>query len=139
MSKTVKRFLIITASIAVVVLATFVVKELRDYNRLEELRKTHPQYFNASDYGITVYVSEINGNVRCMLFPGPVAVHDQAKLREELKNAVSLDDMKLILSTYDIPDNNITVEGYSDPVASLTYFPHKTGLIESTRKKLGLN
>ena len=135
--KTKIRVICIASIIAVILLGVFISKKIIDSKRLEELRKTHPQYFDVSNYGIKIYVLNCD-EVRCILLPGPVVFYDTARLREEFKNAVSLDDMKLILSTYDIPDNNIIVEGYSDPLYSL-YMGDNRGFIESIRKKLGLD
>lgn len=129
----------IVAAIAAVIVASFLIlRGIRNRTRIKELRESHPQYFDLSDYGLTVYVWRwYDGNERCMVFRGPATEVDHMTLVGESKNGVSIEDMKLILSTYDLEERNITVRLYSDPFSStVSIVGSSEEYIRKIRKKL---
>ncbi len=88
--------------------------------RLNTLRKAYPEYFDQDSMkGIEIYIEELpTGDYGCKLMEGT----NRLKTKEELDalSAVSIDDMRLIMSTYDIPDNYFSVVHY-DPSKSDTF------------------
>lgn len=81
-----------------------------DRQRLEELMWKVPQYFglDASE-GLTVYVGELaRGSYGCYLESDKLSHSSQLILI----STVSVDDMKLILSTYDLPIDKVSVKHY---------------------------
>ncbi|MBR6019809.1 MAG: hypothetical protein IK055_06285 [Lachnospiraceae bacterium] len=129
---------IVAAIAAFLVASVFIARGIRNRNRIRELRESHPQYFDLSNYGLTVYVWRgYDGNERCMVFSGPATEVDHMTLSNESKNGVSLEDMKLILSTYDIPESNITVRTYTNSFSSTMSFEDRGDeYIRKIRRKL---
>ncbi len=82
--------------------------------RMNALRKAYPEYFDQDSMkGIEIYIEELpTGDYGCKLMAGT----NRLKTKEELDalSAVSIDDMRLIISAYDIPDNCFSVIHY-DP------------------------
>lgn len=81
-----------------------------DRQRLEELMEKVPQYFglDASE-GLTVYIGEFaRGSYGCYLSANKLS--DSSQLM--LISTVSVYDMKLILSTYDLPIDKVSVKHY---------------------------
>ena len=129
----------IVAAIAAVIVASFLIfRGIRNRTRIKELRESHPQYFDLSDYGLTIYVwCGYDGNERCMVFSGPATEVDHLTLIDESKNGVSIEDMKLILSTYGLEERNITVRLYSDTFSStVSIVGSSEEYIQKIRRKL---
>ena len=89
-----------------------------DYNDLDTLREKYPEYFNLSGFkGLEVYVWRMaEDSYQCGLLPGT----NRNKAPEEIWDLrpLSIEQMKIILSTYDIPDENIFIFTYSNPLSS---------------------
>lgn len=104
--------------------------------RLEELREKAPEYFGLdTSNGLNVYVWQMaRGSFSFCLKPG--GEHKW----EELLSAygVGSADMRLILSTYDIPDEDITVIPYHNPISSY-YYRIDSYYVPGVRKMLGLS
>lgn len=84
-----------------------------NHQRLEELMEKFPQYFglDASE-GLTVYIGElVRGSYGCKLVAGNASDDDRTSEVMRL-SSVGVYDMKLILSTYDIPIDKVTVKHY---------------------------
>ncbi len=99
-------------------LAVFAGCEKDEAARLTKLRQESPEYFGLETFkGLEVYVSAIAPDVyRCYLMPGAnrnYGFEDFVHMR-----GVSVEDMKLILSTYDIPKDEIAYLRYDDPASS---------------------
>ena len=80
--------------------------------KIGRLRERYPVYFNfMTMMGIKVYIEEVSpGDYKCRA----MSVNDQDKTKEEVSAlpAASIEDMRLILSTYNIPDNKIVFVRY---------------------------
>ena len=92
---------------------------------IDTLKAEYPQYFDLGDFkGLELYVWQTGEKVyRCGLMPGT----NRNKTEEEISelglvnHSVSIDEMKLILSTYDIPDEDVFVIACSMPHSSYYY------------------
>lgn len=84
-----------------------------NHQRLAELMEKVPQYFglDASE-GLTVYIGELaRGSYGCKLVAGNASNDDRASEVMRL-SSVGVYDMKLILSTYDLPIDKVSVKHY---------------------------
>ncbi len=85
---------------------------------LETLRSRFPEYFDLSTFkGLEVYVWEIvPERYSCGVLPGT----NREKTSEELMNlkAATAGEMRAILSTYDIPKENIAIIPWHHPLSS---------------------
>ena len=83
-----------------------------------DLREKYPEYFDLSTFkGLEVYVWQMApDSYSCGVMEGT----NREKTLEELMNlkGASIDEMKLILSTYDIPKRNISIIPWQNPVSS---------------------
>lgn len=81
------------------------------------LREAHPELFDlTTQKGLCVYVSAFAKNVyRCTLLPGTNLGYTSAMI--DLASFVDIADMKRILSTYDIPEENIAISAYQHPLS----------------------
>ena len=81
-----------------------------DRQRLAELMEKVPQYFGLdTSEGLTVYIGELaRGSYGCYLSSNKISHSSQLML---ISN-VSVYDMKLILSTYDLPIDKVSVKHY---------------------------
>ncbi len=88
---------------------------------LEVLMERYPEYFGLSTFkGLEVYVWQVNSaSYSFGLMPGTNINKTEQQLLA-LKGA-SADEMRAILSTYDIPEENIAVIPWQNPVSS--YLP----------------
>ena len=88
---------------------------------IAQLRETYPEYFELSVFkGLEVYVWEMaKGQYRCGVLSGT----NRLKTEEEILNLApaTIEEMRLILSTYDIPQENISVRGVRHPLSSYYY------------------
>lgn len=101
---------------------------------LAALREKFPEYFGLDTMkGLEVYVWQMAPEVtRCGLLSGT----NREKTYEELialKHA-TLEEMQAILSTYDVPDEMISVVGYQHLLSS--YVPPDVGYLKEFREKL---
>ena len=108
--------------------------------RLEELRGEYPQLFGLpTEDGLEIYVCQFApGSFRFMLLPAAGERRSPIDLMEyEMCPISSFRDMKLILSTYDIDDRDISVIPYQNLLSS--YIPrNEPWYAESIRRLLGL-
>lgn len=88
---------------------------------LETLRERYPEYFDLSTAkGLEVYVWQMApGSYSCGVLPGT----NREKTTTELwgLKSASIEDMKAILSTYDIPKSDIIIIPFYMPYSSYAY------------------
>ena len=88
---------------------------------VDALREKYPEYFDLSAFkGLELYVWQMGpGVVRCGLMEGT----NRNKTNEEIRNlrGASVEEMKRILSTYDVPAENISILPFQHPVSSYNY------------------
>ena len=88
---------------------------------LDTLREKYPEYFGLSAFkGLELYVWQMGpGVLRCGLMEGT----NRNKTSEEMWNlrGVTVEEMKLILSTYDVPAENIFLYPFLHPASSYIY------------------
>ena len=88
---------------------------------IAQLREAYPEYFDLSAFkGLEVYVWEMaKGQYRCGVLGGT----NRLKTEEEILNLkpATIEEMRLILSTYDIPRENISVRGVRHPLSGYYY------------------
>ena len=88
---------------------------------LDALREKYPEYFGLSAFkGLELYVWQLGpGVLRCGLMEGT----NRNKTSEEIWNlqGATVEEMKLILSTYDIPEEDISIMPFLHPVSSYIY------------------
>ena len=88
---------------------------------LDALREKYPEYFGLSAFkGLELYVWQLGpGVLRCGLMEGT----NRNKTSEEIWNlqGATAEEMKLILSTYDIPEEDISIMPFLHPVSSYIY------------------
>ncbi len=88
---------------------------------LDNLRLKYPQYFDVStDGGLTVYVWQMaENNYRCHLANTALeALSDNSFI---YTTGATIEEMKLILSTYDIDREDITIQPVTNPISSYYY------------------
>ena len=88
---------------------------------LDALREKYPEYFGLSAFkGLELYVWQLGpGVLRCGLMEGT----NRNKTSEEIWNlqGATAEEMKRILSTYDIPEEDISIMPFLHPVSSYIY------------------
>ena len=88
---------------------------------LESLEKKYPEYFGLSAFkGLELYVWQMGpGSWSCGLMEGT----NRNKTNEEIWNlrGTTVEEMKRILSTYDIPDDDIFIYPFLHPASSYRY------------------
>ena len=88
---------------------------------LDALREKYPEYFGLSAFkGLELYVWQMGpGVLRCGLMEGT----NRNKTNEEIWNlrGVTPEEMKQILSTYDVPEENIFLYPFLHPASSYIY------------------
>ena len=88
---------------------------------LDALREEYPEYFGLSAFkGLELYVWQMGpGVLRCGLMEGT----NRNKTNEEIWNlrGVTPEEMKQILSTYDVPEENIFLYPFLHPASSYIY------------------
>ena len=88
---------------------------------LDALREKYPEYFGLSAFkGLELYVWQLGpGVLRCGLMEGT----NRNKTSEEIWNlqGATAEEMKLILSTYDVPADNIFLYPFLHPASSYIY------------------
>lgn len=88
---------------------------------IERLKEKYPEYFGLdTTNGLEVYVSQFAENsYRCQLYSGMTAFLESQEMNY-VKTA-TLEEMKLILSTYDIPSEKIVIIPFYNPLSSYYY------------------
>ena len=85
------------------------------------LRRKYPEYFDLpTDKGLEVYVWQMApDSYSCALLPGT----NREKTWEELWNlrGTSIEEMRKILSSYDIPHDDIIILPFQNPISSYAY------------------
>ncbi len=85
---------------------------------VDELREKCPEYFDLSTFkGLEVYVWQMAPNsYSCGVLPGT----NREKTLEEMLNlqGATIEEMRTILSTYDIPKENIIIIPWQNPLSS---------------------
>ena len=91
-------------------------------SRLDELRQKYPQYFGLdTTNGLYIYVSEFAKDLyKCQLLSGREDFHYSTE-DIHTEGGATLEEMKAILSTYDISSDNIYVIPYVNPLSSYYY------------------
>ena len=88
---------------------------------LETLKEKYPEYFGLDiTNGLEVYVSQFAEKVyQCQLFSGQTSFLKNNKI--DFEKRTTLQEMKLILSTYDISSEDIVVIPHYNPLSSYYY------------------
>ena len=109
---------IIACGVVTVCFATNPKQELPQEQRIDELRSKYPEYFDLiTSKGLEVYVWQLaKDSYSFGLMPGT----NREKTLEELMSlkGASAAEMALILSTYEIEDENIFVIPWGNPISS---------------------
>ena len=93
-------------------------KEDNNSSELSRLKEKVPEYFVLNTTkGLKVYVWQMAPDSYSF---GLVSGTNKVAVNEELLllRGVSLEEMKLILSTYDVPREQITIKSYYNPISS---------------------
>lgn len=90
---------------------------------IDTLRKSVSQYFDLSAFkGLEIYVwSMAEGDYRCGMLEGTNRNKTQNEIWELAANSVSIEEMKAILETYDVPDEEVFLLACSQPISSYQY------------------
>lgn len=90
---------------------------------IDTLKSRVPQYFDLATFkGLEVYVwSMAEGNYRCGMLPGTNRNKTQREIWDLAVNSVSVGEMKVILKTYDISDEDIFLFACAQPISSYMY------------------
>ncbi|MBO7404970.1 MAG: hypothetical protein J6V24_08415 [Clostridia bacterium] len=89
----------------------------------EPLTERTPEYFDLSTFkGLEVYVwSMAEGSYSCGILPGTNRNKTQKEIWELGLHSVSVDEMKEILASYDIPDEEVFLFACHQPISSYYY------------------
>lgn len=87
---------------------------------ITELMEEYPLYFGmGTDKGLWVYVAQTSkDNYRCVLLQGRNQMYSSYDIWSFRAKSTSIEEMKLILSTYDIDRDSISIHAYNDPTSS---------------------
>ena len=87
------------------------------------LREQFPQYYDLGDFkGLEIYVwSMAEGSFRCGILPGTNRNKTQEEIWDLGFHGVSVQDMKEILASYDISDDEVFLFACSQPISSYLY------------------
>ncbi len=117
-----------------------------DDDALAELKERKSEWFGLStEEGLTVLVWQLeDGNIRCGLVSGNYAtdgIDRERTIPQEMwqmgaYSGVTSKEMKLILSTYDIPKEKIFVTEYGSFAWSQALIPITEGQMNSLREEL---
>lgn len=90
---------------------------------LSELRERFPEYFDLDTFkGLEVYVWPMAENsFRCGVISGTNRNKSNEELWGLIKNSASIEQMKTILSSYNIPAEDIIIIAYSQPISSYSF------------------
>lgn len=84
------------------------------------LKKIYPQFFGVStDGGLTVYVWQMaENNYRCYLANTAMEAISDNSFAYTVKDSATIEEMKVILSSYDIDKSEITIQPVNNPLSS---------------------
>ncbi len=89
--------------------------------KIEKLKSAYPEYFGLSTAkGLEVYIWQMAvNNYNCALLPG----HNREYTMEELLNlkGTSMEEMRMILSTYNLYETDVTIVPFCNPISSYAY------------------
>ena len=87
------------------------------------LKKIYPQFFGVStDGGLTVYVWQMaENNYRCYLTNTDMEAISDNSFAYTVKDSATIEEMKVILSSYDIDKSEITIQPVNNPLSSYYY------------------
>lgn len=87
------------------------------------LKKIYPQFFGVStDGGLTVYVWQMaENNYRCYLTNTDMEAISDNSFAYTVKDSATIEEMKVILSSYDIDKSEITIQPVINPLSSYYY------------------
>ncbi|MCR5683688.1 MAG: copper amine oxidase N-terminal domain-containing protein [Clostridiales bacterium] len=87
------------------------------------LREQFPQYFDLSTFkGLEVYVwSMAEGSYRCGVLAGTNRNKTWEEIMDLSLHSVSVEEMKQILASYDIPDEEVFLLACHQPISSFAY------------------
>lgn len=90
---------------------------------LEELRQKFPEYFDLSTAkGLEVYVWQLaEGSYSCGVLPGTNRNKSNEEIWRLTVNSARIEEMKVILSSYDIPKEDIIIIPCVQPISSYFY------------------
>ena len=138
--------IIIIACVLMVFMGLFIRNMIimKEKNKIEQLKEKNFQWFVLnSDDGLTVCVWQYEGgSIQCGLLSGMLSEYDKDKYstRERLEmglgEGVSPEDMKLILSTYKIPQEKISVISWGSPCSSRTVTLITNDQIKDVEKRI---
>ncbi|MBQ6292774.1 MAG: hypothetical protein IJK77_02715 [Lachnospiraceae bacterium] len=101
------------------------VRLLKTMPEMDRLRAMYPKYFGLpADKGLEVYVSQFaKGDYYCNLLPADPERTAQETIMEIIAQLgpCSMDDMRKILSAYDVPEDKIAVIAYRNPISSYSW------------------
>lgn len=86
-------------------------------------KKIYPQFFGVStDGGLTVYVWQMaENNYRCYLANTAMEAISDNSFAYTVKDSATIEEMKVILSNYDIDKSEITIQPVINPLSSYYY------------------
>ena len=89
----------------------------------EPLAERVPQYFDLSTFkGLEVYVwSMAEGSYRCGVLAGTNRNKTWEEIMDLSLHSVSVEEMKQILASYDIPDEEVFLLACHQPISSFAY------------------
>lgn len=90
---------------------------------IDDLRETYPEFFDLStDSGLTVYIWEMAENsYHCYLGNSSIDLLSDYGTFFIGEGGTSIEEMRKILSTYDIDKEDITIMPFTNPISSYAY------------------
>ncbi len=91
--------------------------------QLHPLYKKYPEYFDLNTFkGLEVYVWQMSGDLyRCGVLSGTNRLKTEEELRELMGNGATIEEMKYILSAYEIEKDEVAIIPIQNPVSSHWY------------------
>ena len=93
---------------------------------IESLRDKYPQFFDLNaENGLVVYVWQMSEySYYCGLMSAKEYAYSNLNLLKMSHSGATVDEMKTILSSYDIPKSKIDVIAYQNPISSYISIPY---------------
>lgn len=97
---------------------SIIVSDKNDEKEIKRLQEKYPHFFGLdAEEGVTVYVTKLSQhNYECYLISNSFKIDPQKVMH--FNKFASIEEMKLILSTYNLPDVEITVEPFQHLLSS---------------------
>lgn len=104
-------------------LATVLVACGNASNTKEELQQRFPEYYDLNTAkGLEVYVWQTaEDTYYCGVLSGTNRIKTDEEISNLTANGATVEEMKTILSSYDIPSNNIIISPYKQSVSDYSY------------------